>query len=172
MEPLVALGYFIIQQKLSLEEIEKKDDPTIKMLYKISQDAFGEIYREETISKRVEDICSQTYDIIKSAKRTLAKDVREEVQRKRTADILDSGLETIQELRRKHSVIYTSGKRQRLSDEDGDDLDWKFVQTFKQEHVGRMDWKLCFQFGKEKNLFSKYSSSQSLRSAFNRHCKK
>ncbi|KAI7847639.1 hypothetical protein BDC45DRAFT_412762, partial [Circinella umbellata] len=41
LNPLVALGYFLIQQKLSLRYIERNDDETIRLLYTIAQQIFG-----------------------------------------------------------------------------------------------------------------------------------
>jgi hypothetical protein len=71
LDPLVALGHFLIKQKQSLSEMERKDDETIQLLYKIAGDIFGDAYAiEESAAEKIEDVCSQTYDVISMAKQT------------------------------------------------------------------------------------------------------
>ncbi|CEG81463.1 hypothetical protein RMATCC62417_15667 [Rhizopus microsporus] len=43
--------------------------------------------------------------------------------------------------------------------------DMKYVQQHKQS-MKEMDWKMCFEAGKQEGFFSSYSSSASLKTAF------
>lgn len=174
LDPLVALGHFLIKQKQSLSEMERKDDKTIQLLYKIAKDIFGDVCEEEeSANEKIEDICKQTYNVVNMAKQILIEDVKEEALRKRTVDFLDNGLTAIEELCSKHSTNALSrGKRARSADNQTEDPDWRFVESFRLEQGSKMDWKVCFELGQEKNLFKKYSTSKSLKAAFYRYSKK
>jgi hypothetical protein len=61
-------------------------------------------YNKKSTTEKIEYVCSQTYNIINTAKQALIEDVKEEALRRRTADFLDDGLTIIEELRCKYNV--------------------------------------------------------------------
>ncbi|KAI9274367.1 hypothetical protein BDA99DRAFT_431648 [Phascolomyces articulosus] len=44
--------------------------------------------------------------------------------------------------------------------------DWQFVDAYREEKGKDMDWNTCFELGKEKGLFKKYSKVHSEKSAY------
>ncbi|ORZ00457.1 hypothetical protein BCR43DRAFT_142049 [Syncephalastrum racemosum] len=48
LNPLVALGHFLIQQKPSLRSIDRYDDATVRQLYHIAQEIFGDDSQNES----------------------------------------------------------------------------------------------------------------------------
>ncbi|KAI7847821.1 hypothetical protein BDC45DRAFT_541557 [Circinella umbellata] len=97
LNPLVALGYFLIQQKLSLRYIERSDDETIHLLYAIAQELFGDKSKENKEPIMLENL-KEIYDECAKAKSYLLEDVSDPTPRNRTLYCLDSMLLKINQL--------------------------------------------------------------------------
>ncbi|KAG1159544.1 hypothetical protein G6F46_012867 [Rhizopus delemar] len=43
-----------------------------------------------------------------------------------------------------------------------------FVNTWKQNNMGRMNWSACWEEGRKKGLFTEYSNSHSLKNIYHK----
>ncbi|CAO3662927.1 unnamed protein product [Rhizopus microsporus] len=83
LNPFVAVGHFLIEQKPSLADMIHRDDKTIIMLYELAKKVFGDQIQEEQYAANSQ--CS-------TAKQFLLEDVQDVESRKRTLDCLDQAL--------------------------------------------------------------------------------
>lgn len=90
LNPLVALGHFLIQQKPSLRRIDRNDDKTVQLLYTIAQQIFGDGLKESESVITAEDL-DEIHDQCTRAKSYLLEDVLDESSRKRTLDSFATG---------------------------------------------------------------------------------
>lgn len=161
LNPLVALGHFLIQQKPSLRSIDRNDDETIQLLYTIAQQIFGEGLKENESVITAEDR-DKIHDQCTRAKSYLLEDVLDESSRKRTLDCLDKVLVRINNPRKKPTGSV-------LSNNFNDFVikDWQFVDKYYEDH-GSLNWEAIFQLGKAKGLFGNYSKWTSAKAAYYR----
>lgn len=159
LNPLVALGHFLIQQKLSLRHIDRNDDATIQLLYAIAKELFGD---DSQNGPKTADVLQQIHDQCTMAKTVLCEDVSNISSQKRTLACLDQVLHIInQQESTTASAIGTS---------DSGSADWQFVEKYHNDH-GAFNWQTIFELGKAKNLFKSYSKWTSAKSAYYRQKK-
>lgn len=158
LNPLVAIGHVFLQQKVSLGMIQHSGDETVKLVYSIAREIYGDgsVFTEKVFTEQdLEEIRGQCV----KAKLCLLEDVKDKKSRKRTLDCLDQVLAKVTQQKKK----IDSGQSKDL--ESSEVKDWLFVKEYHKEH-GDFDWKMIFDLGKEKSLFSRYSSSNSTKAAF------
>lgn len=164
LNPLVALGHFLIQQKPSLRSIDRNDDETIQLLYTIAQQIFSDALKENDSITTAEDL-HEIHDQCTNAKSYLLEDVLDASSRKRTLDSLNQVLLMISEPRKK-----PTGSVLPNSDSDSATKDWQFVDKYHNDH-GLFNWETIFEFGKARELFGNYSKWTSVKSAYYRYQK-
>lgn len=163
LHPLNALGHFLTAQKLSILDIEKKEDETIKMLYEIAARVFrDEAADEEARQNAIDTICSKSTSQLNRAMSFLLEDVPEPNSQKRTRDCLQDGLNLIEELHTKYRASSSPSVRIPANN------DWQFIDNYKKEHGTKMNWTTCYEAGKNIGLFSKYTSLKSVQAAYYR----
>lgn len=147
LNPLVALGHFLIQQKPSLRCIDRNDDKTIQLLYTIAQQIFGDGLKENELAITAEKL-DEIHNQCTRAKSHLLEDALDESSRKCALDCLDRVLVRINEPRKKLTGSV-------LSNNDNDFVikDWQFVDKYYEDH-GSLNWETIFKLDKaKKNYF-------------------
>ncbi|KAG1515230.1 hypothetical protein G6F52_009736 [Rhizopus delemar] len=169
MEPLAALGYFMISQEASLMALSQRFDPTVNLLYSISKDIF---LREGGVEKDKEDTINEVFNetkklfkeiidseddnlvnVIKTTK-TYARDgIRfiDQQQKKFEENILDSTIVHKSEENENQKIIYSNE-------------DMTFIENFSKGKV--RNWAKIFDAGKVKGYFKSYKSKASLKASY------
>ncbi|KAL1929296.1 hypothetical protein VTP01DRAFT_2355 [Rhizomucor pusillus] len=102
LTPLQALASFMIEQAPSLFCHTHCDNPTIKQLYRLSNDCQNQIYTHDyNLIEALDIACSTQTNILEKAKKSL-KDVP---GTSKTVNIIDRGLEYNARLKRKFSTV-------------------------------------------------------------------
>ncbi|KAG1167903.1 hypothetical protein G6F70_009384 [Rhizopus microsporus] len=93
LNPFVAVGHFLIEQKPSLADMIHRDDKTIIMLYELAKKVFGDqIQEEQYAANSVKSVYNELNKQCSTAKQFLLEDVQDVESRKRTLDCLDQAL--------------------------------------------------------------------------------
>lgn len=173
MNELVALGYFMSEQKRSILSLEKKEDPTVRLLYEIAKSTLRSEDQEELQLDVIYDLCYKAatqfqsiLDCIEQDEATseyLRKLVKDGVeyfscQEKMWGRRLQAAGSMLQDSSLDSGVA--SGNQQLQSD------DFKFVDQYIRQCTGRMHWKQCYLDGREKGLFKRYVGATTLKSAY------
>lgn len=174
MNPLLGLSLFLLEQQPSLHCHTYSEDSTIILLYQI---AFAQLYPQETYQQNfqsaVETICLtnkrlfgnildkvNSKEPLNKIRRICEKGIHynDEVKVKtvdnsassQSSDELDfpEPLPMGPQSKRKHTMI---------------DEDIKFVESFKKEQNGRMNWQSCLKAGHCRKLLVTYTTPESLR---------
>ncbi|KAG2218119.1 hypothetical protein INT45_002369 [Circinella minor] len=104
IEPTVALAHFFIKQKLSLISMERRDDPTIQLLFKYAKAIFNDDIAEyNSVLSAFDTTCNQFHQQLIKVRQTLTEDVRSTQSRKRTSQVLDYDVLFVDDMRKKHS---------------------------------------------------------------------
>ncbi|CAO0799427.1 unnamed protein product [Mucor circinelloides] len=131
--------------------IQHSGDETVKLIYSIAREIYGDgsVFTEKVLTEQdLEEIQGQCV----KTKLCLLEDVKDKNSRKRTLDCLDQVLAKVTQRKKK----IDSGQSK---DSDSSEVkEWLFVEEYNKEH-GDFNWKTIFDLGKEKELFSRYSSS-------------
>lgn len=97
------------------------------------------------------------------AKKLLIEDTPDDAARKRTIDCLDSGINFINDFKKKHKISPSSSA---TNEPKKVNPDWQFVDSHRGKKGKDMDWNKCFELGKEKGLFKKYTKMDSAKAAY------
>lgn len=179
LSPLVALGSFFIAQKTSIQQHDHRHDPTIQLLYSISQHAFEHVVTHE--NKTVDDllgICEHTEskykDVIQALENLPSSNIK-----KRVMDSMNDGLDTIRSYKRiympSRSPSPSPPSSQTLPEssqslpESSSSANWRFVDSYK-EGLGtdKMNWKSCYLEGRRQGHFTNFTKHTSLKNAYQR----
>lgn len=179
LTPLQALASFMIEQAPSLFCHTHCDNPTIKQLYRLSNDCQNQIYTHDyNLIEALDIACSTQTNILEKAKKSL-KDVP---GTSKTVNIIDRGLEYNARLKRKFSTVTETDS----SDEPLDipkklllgnassltssastyESERAFLYNFRRNQKGRMNWNKCLAEGHAQGLFKQFSTKGSLRNHF------
>lgn len=166
LNPFVAVGHFLIEQKPSLADMIHRDDKTIIMLYELAKKVFGDQV-EQDAANSLKNVYNELNKRCNTAKQFLLEDVQDMESRKRTLDCLDQALLYIDtHLPKKHNSIANSSSSMD-QDDPNKNKDWTFVERHQQNH-GALDWKAIFEIGKQKGLFNNYGTWKSVKAAYYR----
>ncbi|ORX56876.1 hypothetical protein DM01DRAFT_1334435 [Hesseltinella vesiculosa] len=109
LDPLVAICHFFVEQKTSLISLERRDDPTLNLLYSVAKKIFGnDIQNHEEMLIILERVCAQMEHQFRKAKSSLLDDVKDAGSLKRTAQHLDDGILYLNEICKRHNLNKTS----------------------------------------------------------------
>ncbi|KAI8394269.1 uncharacterized protein BYT42DRAFT_488958 [Radiomyces spectabilis] len=161
LNPLVALGHFLIRQKPLLRDIDRNDDITIQQLYNIAKEIFG---NDLQTASNTTDVLRQIYDQCSRARTALCEDVSDVSLRKRTIDCLDQILIIINDQQEPSATALPNNTNNSRT------KDWQFVEKCLNDH-GSCNWESIFQLGKTKGLFKSYAKWTSAKSAYYRQKK-
>ncbi|KAI9004022.1 hypothetical protein CLU79DRAFT_378396 [Phycomyces nitens] len=146
LNPLVALGDFLIQQKPSLRSIDRNDDETIQLLYAIAQQIFSDGLKQNESVITAEDL-HEIYDQCTRARSYLLEDVLDPTWRKRTLDCLNQVLLKINETNKEPAVSMPN------SSSDSTIKDWQFVDKYHNDHGG-FNWETVFELVEQDNYLA------------------
>ncbi|KAI8977685.1 hypothetical protein BDF20DRAFT_976201 [Mycotypha africana] len=188
LDPLAAIGLFLCSQKLSITHlVSGGQDATMKLLYKIAVENVKQLLgEEEEKSKGIEAICGNTYVQLEKIKSCIENG---------NAEFLDKALLYIEDT----SIYLNRQKRKFTTGRDATpipetvalkylktkDIQPKerneahfnelkeYVEQFRKGRLGRISWKQCLLKGYEDNInaIKQYTTSESLRSQYNKHFK-
>lgn len=175
LNPLVALEYFLSQQKRSILSMNKKKDPTIQLMYQVAKEKFenGCQVEEEKLVV-IKDLCFK-------ARRQFQK----------ILICLEEGESTEKIVKyAKDGETFFFGQERKFTGKDRDvtpiedtpeisDLsipqtnndtaiknDLDYIENYKVNNHGRMKWEACYNAGQKEGFFSIYTSFHTLKSAY------
>ncbi|RCI04426.1 hypothetical protein CU098_004721 [Rhizopus stolonifer] len=175
LEPLVAVEYFLYQQKRTLLSMDSKERAveTIQLLYSIVKQIFeNEVTLEERTIGVLLNVCEQTQKQFYKIKEALEIEDLEEL-RKRAREYTEDGYTYLESCKAKYRRISLpepldlpeeAKKSGSYSGEYNEDLlpaldqpntkspDFVFVENFRSNEK-RMNWSACFNTGRAKGLF-------------------
>ncbi|KAI8394263.1 uncharacterized protein BYT42DRAFT_609993 [Radiomyces spectabilis] len=157
LNPLVALGHFLIQRKRSLRDVARNDDITVKKIYNIAKGMFGDNLQHDSDT----DVLQEIYDQCNEARTALCEDVTDVTSRKRTIDCLDKIINMIND--QQEAPTTPTANKPNNSDAKG----WEFAENYRKDH-GAFNWESIFQLGKTKGLFKSYAKWTGAKSAYYR----
>ncbi|RCH82298.1 hypothetical protein CU098_005426, partial [Rhizopus stolonifer] len=138
LNKLVALGHFLIQQKRNILSIGRKHDPTIQLLYQISEDKFeNECYVEEEKLVVIKDLCFKAKTQFEKIVKCLQKERKFNKNRETTP---------IEDTPDISNLITVSYNNDIAMDERS------FTEEFKIKQ-GRMSWERCYDEGRNRGFF-------------------
>ncbi|KAI8047340.1 hypothetical protein BDF21DRAFT_352390, partial [Thamnidium elegans] len=174
LNPLVAIGHFFTQQKKSILFIDKKFDPSIKLLYKIAKEKFeNECQVEE---EKLEVIKDLSYKAKKQFQKILIS-IENEESIDKVVQYAKDGEEFFYRQERK----FNGQIREVTPIEDTLEItdlflpqptntveknNFEFIEQYKAKNYGRMRWEACYNKGKEQGFFTNYASHVILKSAY------
>lgn len=189
---MVALGYVLTKQEVSLLSLEYRNDSTVQMLYNISRVALEhEIRDEERTVEVLLNVCENNQDQYKRIIEAIEEDgndskrariyandgfiYNETCIRKYTKQLSNSSMP--EPLALSPTVQTSSSSKSthksplRIIDPNPKKTDMEWVKEFVEEYrttKKRMSWKTCFDEGRNAGYLGTYSNSQSLKNTFNK----
>ncbi|KAL0078180.1 hypothetical protein J3Q64DRAFT_1757166 [Phycomyces blakesleeanus] len=168
LNPFTAYCLFLTAQSTSIELSSRKENTTMEMLYRLSQDAYARIIDKDTVEldelRNLNDIYCKQY------KKVLAMLQDDSLPRSAIKDYASKSLYSIQK-KRKFDQLATDplpedqNMEKDVELEEALDEQMDFVKNFKKARAEKgikMDWRLCLKEGK-KRFGWKYRSGESLR---------
>ncbi|KAL0073758.1 hypothetical protein J3Q64DRAFT_1640807, partial [Phycomyces blakesleeanus] len=180
LDPLVAFAHFLTSGQQSIISIDRWDDPTVTKLYLVAMEMVkkdreaenDKVEALQTICQatqiQFEKILSTIFDNPKQAQRYADAGRHYSASLKRKYDAMKQGSSntppeatTPMELSKVFdgASCSTNFKNEKLV---------VFVNTWKQNNNGRMNWSACWEEGKKKGLFTEYSNSHSLKNIYHK----
>ncbi|OAD70511.1 hypothetical protein PHYBLDRAFT_148426 [Phycomyces blakesleeanus NRRL 1555(-)] len=146
----------VVPSSLSILNIEKTQEPIIKLLYGIATP----VLRDKTDNKEarqeaIEIICRKSVPQINRTVSFVLENVSEPKAQKRTSECLQNELDLIEELHKRY--IPTSLSSTGISTSNH----WQFINNYRKEHRAKMNWTACYEAEKDIDLFGKYTSLKS-----------
>ncbi|CAO3610434.1 unnamed protein product [Mucor fragilis] len=177
LSPLVALGAYFTCQKTSILDHSQMHDPTIQMLYRLSQRIFeNTVVNENTTVDDILSLCQKSESKIKKGIKALEEST-ETSGNKRALDYLNDGLEIVKSYRLKYMPSELSPASSPASSPapalspapEPSSRNWEFVQNYIQR-LGdeKMNWNACFIECQNQGVLSSYTKPSSLKSAYQR----
>ncbi|CAO0794295.1 unnamed protein product [Mucor circinelloides] len=192
LSEMVALGYVLTKQEASLLGLEHRDDPTVQMLYGISRVALEhEIRDEEGTVEVLLKVCKNNQDQYKRIIEAIGEDGNDSKQariyandgliyneaciRKYTKQLSNSPMQ--EPLALPPTVQASSSSKPthksplRIIDPNPRKTDMEWVIEFVGEYKTtkkRMNWKMCFDEGRNAGYLGTYSNPQSLKNTSNK----
>ncbi|KAG0749666.1 hypothetical protein G6F16_004842 [Rhizopus arrhizus] len=188
LDPLAAIGLFLCSQKPSITQlVSGGQDTTMKLLYKIAvnnvQQLLGE---EEEITKGIKAICDNTCVQLEKIKSCIQNGNTESLDK--VLLYIEDASVYLNRQKRKFTtgrdvtpipetpgLKYLENKniRPKKHNEAHYNELKEYVEQFRNERSGRMSWKKCFLKGYKDNIdaIKQYTTSESLRSQYNKHFK-
>ncbi|KAG0929667.1 hypothetical protein G6F57_012291 [Rhizopus arrhizus] len=180
LDPLVAFAHFLTSGQQSIISIDRWDDPTVTKLYLVAMEMVKNDRKSENDKvEALQTICQATQNQFEKIMTTIFDNPS---QAHRYAD---AGRHYSASLKRKYDTM-----KQRLSnspseattpmelpkDFDGasNSTNFKykelaaFIDAWKQNKKGRMNWSACWEEGKKKGLFNEYSNGHSLKNIYHK----
>jgi hypothetical protein len=167
LEPAVALTYFFTQQQRHIMALDEYDDPTLQNIYKTAYLSFSvdrAVKKDTNIQMQV--FCDATASQFQKIIRCNNEDTP--ASKKRLQKYAEDGKKFAQRIKRRCSNTEESPTVTPL-EETAKSADLAFVETYREQNQGKMDWTSCFQQGRDVNLFDRYSSQLTLKMAYHRH---
>lgn len=192
LSEMVALGYVLTKQEASLLSLEYRDDPTVQMLYEISRVALEHEIRDgKRLIEVLLNVCENNRDQYKRIIEAIEKDGNDTKRARIYANDGSIYNETcIQKYTKQHSnssmpehlalsstVQDSSSSRSshesqlRIIDPNPKKTGMEWVKEFVEEYrttKKRMNWKMCFDEGRNAGYLETYSNFQSLKNTFNK----
>ncbi|CAO3622553.1 unnamed protein product [Mucor hiemalis] len=173
LSPLVALGIYFSSEAPSVAEHSHGQDPTVQMLYNVSQRVLeAAAIKENTIKDDILSLCQETESKIKEGIEAINESSEDDTN-KRALDCLNEGLQIVKSYRRKYNpsevtpvsspiLAPVSAPAPTLSS-----TKWQSVINYIARMEGeKMNWNACYEECKSQPALSKYTKSSSLKSAF------
>jgi hypothetical protein len=161
LNQLVALGHFLGQQKKCILSIDKKHDPTIQLLYKISKEKFeNECQVEEEKLDIIKDLCYK-------AKRQFQR-ILSSIEKGDSMDEAEKYAKDGEEFFYRQEKKFNGEVRQTTPIEDTPNItdlsspqinntthkdDFDYIESYKAKNNGRMKWEICYTQGKNEGFF-------------------
>ncbi|GAA5799251.1 hypothetical protein HPULCUR_004661 [Helicostylum pulchrum] len=175
LNPLVALEHFLSQQKRSILSIDKKEDPTIQLMYQVSKEKFeNECQVEEEKLEVIKDLCSKARRQFQKILTCLDKGESTEKIEKYAKDGEEFFFRQERKFTGKDRDVTPIGDTPDISNlstlssnndtATKDDLD--YIENYKVNNNGRMKWEKCYNEGQKEGFFSTYASFHTLKSAY------
>ncbi|KAI9262624.1 hypothetical protein EDC94DRAFT_659483 [Helicostylum pulchrum] len=181
LSPLVALGAYFTSQKTSILDHSLGHDPTIQMLYNLSQRIFENIaVNENTTLDDLLSLCQKSDLKIKEGIKALEESTGTSAN-KRAVDCLNDGLEIV----KSYSFKYMSNELSPATSPASSPVpspvpasspelepssrNWEFVHNYIQSLGNeRMNWNACFVECQRQGVLSNYTKPSSLKNAYQR----
>lgn len=180
LDPLVAFAHFLTSGQQSIISIDRWDDPTVTKLYLVAMEMVKN--DRETEDDKVEalrTICQATQNQFEKILSTVLDNPN------RAQRYADAGRHYSASLKRKYDTMKQGSSNtppeattpmELPKDFDGASCSTNsknenliaFVNTWKQNNNGRMNWSSCWEEGKKKGLFTEYSNSHSLKNIYHK----
>ncbi|RCH81041.1 hypothetical protein CU098_006834 [Rhizopus stolonifer] len=168
MKPVVALTYFLCNQKKSLFGLEKSEDPELRRIYQIAARSF------EPYTTKEEENYNHIMDTMKNTSSQFQKISKciDELKRSKTDTILEKIKRYAED-----GFEYTKKKIKIIEEEDEDGTitpienvitaDSHFVIKLRKE-PGKFSWEECYKKGSSQGLFNRFKSHLTLKDAFHK----
>lgn len=174
LNPLVALEHFLSQQKRSILSMDKKEDPTIQLMYQVAKEKFENECQVEEELEVIKDLCFKARQQFQKILTCLDEGESTEKIEKYAKD----GENFFFRQERK----FTGKDRDVTPIEDTPDIsnlstppsnddtatknDLDYIENYKVNNRGRMRWEACYNEGQKEGFFSTYASFHTLKSAY------
>jgi hypothetical protein len=188
LNPLVALEYVIMKQKCSLLSLEKREDPTVKLLYLVAKEVLDrQILPEEATIDVLTNVCSETQKQFKRILEALDQDGPSSKRAKEYASVgvvytetclhkykrQSSEVSMAQPLDLPAGVSPTVGRQEieYLSTIEPEkkkrdmDVASEFIEEYMKNHK-RMSWQECYNKGRADGYYTNYKDSNTLKSTY------
>ncbi|ORZ02196.1 hypothetical protein BCR43DRAFT_481171 [Syncephalastrum racemosum] len=189
LDPVLALSLFFTEKQSCVARHTYAQDSTIRSLYMLAK-RFVESERhiQENYIRTLNNICTTNehqlmkmhdeLDVLAPNISKLRKlvnrsiDYNRKLQQRYPINDHDDNSGSEIELPPQVSLTGPSTPSVPSDGSDGKLDDFMFITAFKQNYVktmGRMDWRACFQAGRNENRFARYSTSASLRTQYDKY---
>lgn len=179
LNTFVAYCLFLTTQAVSIDLTARKENTTMKMLYRISQNAYAKILDKNASVleelKNLNDIYHKQYE------KALAMSTDDSLPRNAIKKHTLQSLQYSTQQKRKFDEITSENyfskdqdSNESIEMQNVHNVSMNFVKIFKKERAAKgmkMNWKLCLGEGK-KRFDWKYKNEESLRVLFSEHEKK
>ncbi|KAI8973764.1 hypothetical protein BDF20DRAFT_883943 [Mycotypha africana] len=163
MTPIVALAYFLCNQRKSLFGLEESEDPELINIYRIAAGTF-----EPYITKEEEKL-NDRMTVMKNIKQQfqkISKCAVDDTILKKIKRYADDGFEYIN----KKIIMVEENEAGSITPiEKVMTADSYFVMKQREKTRGKFSWEACFLEGRGQNLFDRYRSSLSLKDAYHKN---
>ncbi|KAI8646326.1 hypothetical protein BD408DRAFT_360107 [Parasitella parasitica] len=176
LNPLVALEHFLSLQKQIILSLDKKQDPTIQLIYLVAKEKFeDECQVEEENLEVIKDLCFKARQQFQKILTCLDKGESAEKVEKYAKDGENFFFRQERKFTGKDKDLIPIEDTPDISNlstppSNHDDTALKnnldYIENYKVNNHGRMKWEACYNDGQNEGFFSTYASFHTLKSAY------
>lgn len=179
MNPIVAFAHFLLSGQQSIIGIDRWDDPTILKIYSIAKDIVTDTTSTEMKGiQALQTICKATHEQFVKISQHITSNP------KRACQYSEAGRIYSENLKRKYDQLIELANAEESTTpmEEPDEITLTdqslnqpstaslvtFVDDYKKEMTGRMNWSHCWELGKKQGLFKEFGNGNSLKAVYYR----